>query len=513
MKQGLEIDKLRAELVQKNQEIEALKEQNLKMEQELLYLRRVKFGRSSERFIPSDPNQLCLFPGEGQLEEEVPEILPILEEIEQETKARHNRIKAQIQRPVRQQLPQGLERVETIIEPENINLEEVIRIGEDVKEVLHYKPGKLWVERIIRPIYKLKSKDKESTNTTIIQAPVQELPIAKSYAGSDLLTFFIVGKYIYHLPVYRLLDILKQSGVKISDSTVYSWLSCVTTLVEPLYQAIVKHILESKYIHVDESTIPVIDKEKKKAVKSYLWVVRSTMENMVFFHYDQGSRAQRVIISLLRNYQGAIQTDGYEAYSIYERKDGILLLGCWAHARRYFEKALSEDQERAGKALAYIAKLYEVEANLKEAQASIEEIEEKRLKQSVPVIQAFEKWMYQEAPHLLPKSLMRKAVNYTFEMLIRLTRYTTKGYLNIDNNPVENSIRPMAIGRKNYLFCGNHDTARDAAIYYTLLGCCKMADVNPTEWLIHVLENIKDTKNTELHNLFPANWKKANQQA
>ena len=513
MKEQTEIENLLAKMSQMTLEMEELREQNLKMKQELLYLRRVKFGRSSERFIPSDPNQLCLFQDQEQPEEATSDIKPLLEEISQETQARRNRIQAKKRRPVRQELPANLERVERVIEPQGVDLDEMIRIGEDIKEMLHYKPGKLWVERIIRPIYKPKTIDKKAISTTIIQAPLPELPISKSYATADLLEYFITGKYIDHLPVYRMLEILKRSGVTISDSTVYGWLSTVSSLLDPLYEAVVKRVLSSQYVHIDESTIPVIDKEKKKAAKSYLWVVRSPQDNMAFFHYDQGSRAQKVIISLLREYQGAIQTDGYDAYSIYENKQGILLLGCWAHARRYFEKALSENQKLAEIALSYIAKLYEVEANLKDSHASAEQIEEKRLRQSLPVIQALEKWMYEISPELLPKSLIGKAVNYTFAMLPRLTRYITKGYFNIDNNPVENTIRPMALGRKNYLFCGNHDTARDAAVFYTLLGCCKMAGVNPSEWLIYVLENIKDTKNTELHTLFPVNWKKSNQQS
>ena len=502
-----ELSQKTTELSQREAELVILKAENLKMEQELLYFKRVIFGKKSERFIPQDPNQLCLnFNAQAQLKEETPDIKPVLEEIGQESDIRRKRVLSQKRKPVRQAIPENIERIERVIEPLIDNLSDMVRIGEDVKEVLHYKPGTLWVERIIRPIYRLKGQDKSHIATAIYQAELPEAPIAKSFAGSDLLAFLIVSKFVDHLPVYRVLQILKRQGIVLSAATISDWFEAIAVLLNPLYQAMAKEVLESGYVQVDESTIPVIDDEKHKAVKAYLWVVRSIQKKMVFFHYDQGSRAQRVVISLLRDYKGAIQTDGYDAYSIYEDKKDILLLGCWAHARRYFEKALSEDEQRAELALSFIAKLYEVEANLKESNASDEQIVEKRTRQSLVVIREFERWMYSIAGELLPKSLLGKAVNYTFAMLPRLTRYVTDARFVIDNNPVENSIRPMAIGRKNYLFCGNHRSARDAAMYYTFFGCCKLANVNQFEWLTHVLENINQTKINEINKLFPENW-------
>ena len=503
-----ELSQSKIELSQKEAELNVLKAENLKMEQELLYFKRVMFGKKSERFIPLDPAQLCLnFNAQEQLKEETPDIKPVLEEIQQETVNRRNRVQAQKRKPVRQQLPENIERVERLIEPRIDNLQDMVRIGEDVKEVLHYKPGTLWVERIIRPVYRLKVQPENHTATAIYQAELPEFPIAKSFAGADLLAFLTVSKFADHLPVYRTREILKRHGIDLSASTIGDWFESVAMLLRPLYQAMVAAILQSGYIQIDESTIPVIDNEKHKAAKAYLWVVRSIQKNMVFFHYDQGSRSQRVVISLLRDYKGTIQTDGYDAYSIYENKKDILLLGCWAHARRYFEKALSEDRKSAEIALSFIAKLYEVEANLKESNADDKLIVEKRTRQSLTVIREFEKWMYSIAGKLLPKSLLGKAVNYTFAMLPRLTRYVTDARYRIDNNPVENSIRPMAIGRKNYLFCGNDRAASDTAMYYTFFGCCKLAGVNPLQWLTFVLENINQTKINEIHRLFPENLK------
>jgi hypothetical protein len=209
-----------------------------------------------------------------------------------------------------------------------------------------------------------------------------------------------------------------------------------------------------------------VNNEKHKAVKAYLWMVRSVMQNMVFFHYDKGSRAQKVVIDLLQNYQGAVQTDGYEAYSIYEKKNGVLLLGCWAHARRKFHESLKEDKEGAEYALAQIRNIYKVEAMADDQDLDHSQRAELRKRLAHPILRAFEKWIVNYYPKVLPKSRMGTALSYTYSLFRRLSRYQLDGRYLPDNNLAENAIRPMAIGRKNYLFCGNHDAAENAAIIY-----------------------------------------------
>lgn len=283
-------------------------------------------------------------------------------------------------------------------------------------------------------------------------------------------------------------------------------------LLRALYFRLKEIVLASDYIQVDESTVPVIDNEKHRAVKAYLWMVRSVIDKLVFFHYDKGSRAQKVVVELLRDYQGAVQTDGYAAYSIYEHKKGVLLLGCWAHARRKFTEALKEDKSGAEYALEQIGLIYKVEAMADDQQMTYQERADLRKRLAYPILCAFEKWIVNYFPKVMSKGRMGKALSYSYSLFHRLTRYHLDGRYQIDNNLAENAIRPLALGRKNYLFCGNHDAAENAAIMYSLLGCCKTNDVNPREWLTDVLTQIpkyNSDYSLDLADLLPHNWKKS----
>jgi len=234
------------------------------------------------------------------------------------------------------------------------------------------------------------------------------------------------------------------------------------------------------------------------------------MDNLVFFHYDQGSRAQKVALQLFKDFQGVIQSDGYAVYDIYESKKGVLPIGCWAHARRYFEEALKEDNVRASYALEQIGLLYDVERRADQEQLSYDQRADLRSRLSYPIMVAFEKWLVNEHPQVLPKGRIGKAIKYTYNIFPKLTRYHLDGRYKIDNNLGENTIRPIALGRKNWLFCGNHDAAENAAIMYSMLGCCKANEVNFRDWLVYFLNNIHryDTDySKDLAELLPHNFK------
>lgn len=229
----------------------------------------------------------------------------------------------------------------------------------------------------------------------------------------------------------------------------------------------------------------------------------------LYFHYDEGSRAQRVAIDILKDFQGAVQSDGYGAYNIYENKKGILLLGCWAHARRKFEQALKNDPHRAQFALEQIQQLYRLEREASDGQYTKEETERLRREEAYPLLRAFEKWLDTNYSRVLPKSPIGQAIAYTYNIYPRLARYVIDGRYQIDNNGAENGVRPLALGRKNYLFCGNHQAAGRAAIIYSLLGTCKINSVNPVEWLTDVLNRINDCKMSDLNQLLPGLWRKS----
>ncbi len=461
----------------------------------MAWFRRKFWKASSEKYIPSDRAQRKLdFDG-----------LDILPEEEETCKAAASEVvtyehKKQVpskKQPVRLPLPENLRREEEMIEPDGID-ENWVRIGEEVTEQLEHKPGELYVRRIIRHKYALKKELQSQQdlqedgimNKTVIIAPLPLLPLPRSNAGASLLAELLMGKYMYHLPFHRQIALFKLQGVRIPATTINDWFAGSSDLLRALYFRLKEIVLGSDYIQVDETTVPVINNEKHRAVKAYLWVVRDVMKDLVFFHYDKGSRAQKVVVELLHNYKGAVQTDGYEAYSIYENKKGVLLLGCWAHARRKYIEALKEDKAGAEYALEQIALIYGVESMADDQELDYQQRAALRARLAYPIMCAFEKWILKYMPKALPKGRMSQALTYSYMLFHRLSRYHLDGRYRIDNNIVENAIRSLALGRKNYMFCGNHDAAENAAIMYSLLGCCAALDVNPREWLTDVLTRI-----------------------
>ena len=333
-----------------NQIIEEKDDKIRKLTDQLAWYRHKFWRPSTEKYIPQDPNQRKIdFDGLNML----PEEKIYVQEAEKEVISyERQKPKKEKQQPVRLPLPEHLRRETETIEPEGID-DNWVKIGEEVSEVLEFKPGEIFVRRIVRPKYALKKSAllKDETNRenlkSILIAQLPATVLSRSNAGATLLAEILLSKFLYHIPFHRLLAMFKQLGMTLSSSTVTGWYQGSCDMLRALYNRLVELTLSTDYIQVDESTIPVINSKKQKAAKEYLWVVRSVIEKLVFFHYDKGSRAQKVVIELLRNYQGAVQTDGYEAYSIYENKKGVLLLGCWAHARRKFKEAEKEDKSGA----------------------------------------------------------------------------------------------------------------------------------------------------------------------
>jgi transposase len=495
------------------QQLDESKQTISKLRQQIEMLQRKIWGKSSERYINEDPLQRKLdFEGLDLLPEEKELATSAKQEIEKYKTIRVIEVKEK-NHPVRKLLPEGLPREETHIYPENINTENWTELTPEITEVLERESAKWYVRRIIRHKYALKDKSQD-VEKQIITAPMPVLPIAKSYAGATVLADIIIDKYVNHLPFYRQIEMFKQQGISIASATINGWFKDVADLMRPTYYRLKELVLASDYIQSDETTIPIINNEKHTTIKGYIWMIRAVMGNLVFFHYDHGSRAQKVVLQLFKDYQGVIQTDGYAVYDIYENKKGVLPIGCWAHARRKFEEALAEDKVRASYALEQIGLLYDVERQADQQQLSFEERADLRSRLAYPIMVAFEKWLLNEYPKVLPKGRIGKAIRYTYNIYHKLTRYHLDGRLKIDNNLGENAIRPIALGRKNWLFCGNHDAAENAAIMYSMLGCCKASEVNFREWLVYFLNNIHKYDNDyskDLAELLPHNFKLQNQ--
>jgi transposase len=495
---------LKAQILLKDEQILLNEEALLRKNERILYLERQLFGRRSEKILPAYCEaQLSLFdPEQGitTLEQETPNMTTLIEDIKQKAEQRQKSSKQKSTIEKRSyKLPADIERRETVIEPANNDLNTLIKIGEDVNERLMLAPSKFWVERTVRPIYKIKETVQgQAIATTIVQAPAKEVILPGCMAGESLLSQLIVDKFLYHLPEYRQAKRFKELGVEIPTSSINRWVHATADKLYPLYVSQMQRVLSANYIQVDETTHSIIDRQGS-ARKGYIWVVRSVLFPGVFFHYDKGSRSQEVVLKMLKNYKGALQTDGYAAYSIFEEKQGILPLGCMAHVRRKFENALITTPQ-AKQALDYIALLYMLEGNLKAENADYEQIRKERQEKAYPILQQMERWMKQTYNDCTPKSPLGKAISYAFGMWPRISRYCKEGYFNIDNNGVENSIRPITLGRKNYLFSGNDSGAEDNCIFYTLLGSCLQAGIEPHKWLTYTLEKIPKLQT-------PIDWK------
>lgn len=479
-----EYDELINKNINQNFEIDRLK-------LELDKLKRMIFGAKSERFVPEPQNQLTLFdiPQQPKEEEKQETITYTRKKPEQEKAVGHGRM----------ELPAHLPRIEQVIEPAGI-VEGAKKIGEEITEVLEYKPGKLYVNRYIRPKYVLPE------NNGIIIGELPTMPIPKGIAGPGLIAHIAVSKFIDHLPFYRQAQQFKREEVQLSESTLNGWFSAGCNLIGPLYAKLKQIVQGASYLMADETPIPVLTKDKPGAThKGYLWAYYAPVERLVFFDYRK-SRSREGPQDFLKDFHGILQTDGYEVYKIFDQKPGITLLACMAHARRKFDEAIKNDKARAEYMLKLIQKLYILERRAQDRGLSDDDRKALRQDESIPVLIEMEAWMKQEITTVLPQSAIGKAIAYTLSLWPRLKRYVDDGRCEIDNNLIENTIRPIAIGRKNYLFAGSHEGAERAALMYSFLGTCKQHNVNPFYWLRDVFANLPDCKTSKLEGYLPQIW-------
>jgi len=503
-KQKAELDaKHLQELNEKEDEIRAL---TRKVE----YAMRKLWGKMSEkRQLPEDPQQLKLdFEAIDLTEEEKRMAEAAAERVQEQRKA--VKVKEHTKSaPVRHNLPENLRHEEEHIYPDGYlgHEEEWILFSDtETSEHLEVTAPDIYVRVTIR------HKAMRKSDSAIITASAPVEPLAKSYASASLLAELIIGKYADHLPFYRQINMYKRYGVELKQATLEGWFHGVADLMLPLYLRLKEYMLGLDYLQSDESTVPVINNEKHRTVKGYMWLARSVIEPLVLFHYHEGSRGKEVALEFFNGYKGAIQVDGYPVYDLLDKLEGITILCCWAHARRYFDRALKHDKERAEYAIEQIGLLYSIETMADEQGLDYEARAALRQELSYPIIRALEAWALSENDSVLPRSPIGKAIGYLLNHIRQLSRYTTDGRYKIDNNPVENSVRPLALGRKNYLFCGNHDAAEASAVIYTLIGCCNIAGVDVRAWLKYFLTHIHDYDtdySKDLIELLPHNLKKA----
>jgi transposase len=472
-----------------------LKQQIEQLQVQLLQLQKLVFGSKHERFVPQDAN----LPKQGLLFKVDP-----IAEVVTETKVLPEREvkKATIvsKHKGRESFPEKLRREVITITPEGIDAQKAKVIGEDVTELLAYAPSELYVKQIRRPRYS------QPVTGGVVQAPAPVRIMEKCSADSSLLAQIAVEKYIDHLPLYRQAKRYERLGVNISDSTIGDWVRQTAHALTGLYELHKAIVLQSGYLHADETTIKVMTDEKKNAThQGYYWVYQSHHDKLVLFDYQPG-RGREGPQTILKDFKGYLQTDGYAAYDIFKEYPDITVFHCMAHARRKFHEALSNDKDRATYALEQIQQLYAIEKNARNEGITANALTQYRKGHATPILNSLGKWMKEQYMQVLPQSTIGKALEYSIKRWDELCLYATNGMLNIDNNPVENSIRPVAIGRKNYLFAGSHDAAQRAAIFYSLFATCKNHVVNPYNWLKDVLDKLAYWKTNALEELLPQNW-------
>ena len=469
----------------------SLEEKNKFLEFQLAQMKRMLFGVKRERFISNSiVNQLTL-PFEAT------EVIPEQEvDKEQITYTREKAKKSN--HPGRLDFPAHIPVEEIIIEPEQ-STEGLVCIGQEITKELDYVPASLFARHYIRNKYALPNGE------GIIIGKLPSRPIEKGIAGAGLLSNILVEKFVDHLPIYRQIERFKREDIKLPASTIDSWITQTADLVKPLYDQLKKLVLEQGYLQADETPIKVLDKDKKGTThQGYHWVYNAPLQNAVFYDYRHG-RGRDGPTELLKNFKGYLQTDGYSAYDWFAKQPGITHVGCMAHARRYFEKALGYDTEKASQILNKIQAIYAIERRAREEKISAAQRKDLRLNESLPLMNELGKLIALLQKTAVPKSPMGIAIEYTSKRWDILSNFMYDGSLEIDNNWVENAIRPNALGRKNYLFAGSHEGAKRAAMFYSFFGTCKKNNVNPYQWLKMVLQVIPDYPANKLTELLPQN--------
>lgn len=458
-----------------------------KLQHQLEQLLRSMYGSRSEKYSLADSSQMSL----GF---EMPSSAPVEKKKETITYEREKRT-TESNHKGRIAFPEHLPRVDEIAKPKE-DVTGLKVIGEEITERLECDPGKLFVRRIIRHKYA------KANNEGVIIADLPSSPIEKGKVGASVLALIIVQEYVDHLPLYRQIEQFKRMGMEIPSSTMSDWVKTAAELIAPLYEVLVKSILKSNYLQADESRIQVLDRDKKKKThRGWYWTYRDVQSGLVLFDYPE-SRGREGPSERLKHFEGYLQTDGCEVYNQFEKKYVTHVL-CMAHARRYFEQALSNDKDLAEYALKEIQKLYAIEKYCRENNLSIYDRLDLRQEKSVPVLEQLYQWLKETVVQVTPASAIGKAISYALPRWERLMLYAHDARLEIDNNLVENAIRPIAIGRKNYLFVGSHEAAQNAAMFYSLLGTCKLKGIEPFQWLKNIFEVLPDWKANRLEELLP----------
>jgi transposase len=483
------------------------------LEEQLRLLRNELFGRKSEKPIREDRDQLRLF---AQSDAPLPSE-PDAEE-EQICISSHSRKKRG-----RKPLPEHLPRVDIIHDLDAADKmcacgHQMSRIGQDECEKLDYIPAKIQVERHIRYKYACKHcEGVESDGATVKIAPPPAQLIPKSNATPGLLAHIFTAKFADALPLYRQQKIFARLGLHLPRSTMANWGIEASVRCRPLIDLLQQEIRGGPLINVDETVLQVLKEPgRRNTSTSYMWLYRGGPPNKSALVYQYApSRSGQVAEAFVGDYQGFIQSDAFAGYERFEKKPGIRLMGCWAHARRKFvavvkaKKKIRSKRKNtrslADEAVTFIGQLYRIEKQAREHELSSEQIGRLRQAEAQPVLEQFKQWLDAKAALVPPKSLLGKAIAYSLNNWQRLIVYVEDGRLKPDNNAAENAIRPFVVGRKNWLFAGHPRGAEASATFFSLIETAKANGLEPYAYLKHVFEQLPLTNEKDYPKLLPGN--------
>jgi transposase len=447
-------------------------------------LLRRYYGPRSERF---DPRQLLLF---GQLVEQLP-----LDEAGIEQEAGEQLVTRRVKnrhRHGRQQLPESLERIEIEHDLDDKSCpacgHERQRIGAEVSEQLEYFPASFKVLKHIRHKYACGKCDSEGYNPNIqvVKKPVQ--PIDKGLPGPSLLAYVVTSKLGDHLPLYRLESIFARQKVHIARSTMCAWMAAAGELVRPLVELMIARVRQSRVIHTDDTTVPIQSPGQKQCRKGRVWCYLGDEAHPYIVYDYTPSRSREGPAKWLADYEGYLQADAYGGYDGVFHTQKVTEVACWAHARRKFYDAQDSDGKRAAQMLARIGELYTIEREAKELSDSLRLAV--RQERSAPVLERIKTWLNHEQVVVLPRSPMATAITYAQNQWEALTTYTTRGFLDIDNNASERALKRVAIGRKNWLFAGHDASAVNHARLWSLIASAERHKIDPQRFLTSVLAKL-----------------------
>lgn len=431
---------------------------------------------------------------------------------------------------VRQPLPNHLPVEEVVIEPDEVKQdpESWKMIDQEVTEELDYKPAQFIKRLYIRPKYVRRASVAVAAHPVddaladiygrsepaVIIGPLPSRLIEKGLPGPGLLAHVVISKYEDHLPLYRQEKIYRERhGVKISRASLAEWVEQVAFWLKPIYEQMKQSLLRGSYIQADETPIRYLDPDLPgKSRQGYLWAYSRPQAEVVFEWRTDRNRMG--LEEFLKPFKGLLQSDGYAAYRSLakDRPNELEHLGCWAHARRKFHEAL-EDDRRAGWFIRQIGHLYELEKRLRQSRAGPQLREAARAAEAQLVLNRIEKALRLVKVKVLPQSRLGLAIHYTLEQWTELSRYVKHGRAEIDTNLVENSIRPTAVGKKNFLFIGHPDAGWRSAVIYSVLGSCRRYGIDPHEYLNDVLRRLPDMKQSQIAEITPAAWAQAKKAA